>query len=154
MGMQIADAPCSLRRYLEQRSLVLERTAPATLLAAIVDWYQSVRAQDATPLEEDGDMLLLQWGTYDWGEGPTFQYNLTRQLVAATDDVDDQEIWQLGLTAHFNATEELAQLGSANQWCGSPSECYELRREIRTSPATQQTATERPMRVEITFGRV
>jgi hypothetical protein len=26
-------------------------------------------------------MLLFQWGTYDWGTGEHFGFNLTRQLI-------------------------------------------------------------------------
>lgn len=152
--MQIAESPDSLRKFLEQRSLALDRSAPVTLFAALIDWFESERAQDAAPIEEDGDMLLFQWGTYDWGDRPTFQYNLTRQLITSAVDVDDQQIWQLGLTAHYAPTARLTQLGSANRWCGSPSECDDLRERIRASAVTEQLAAEDPMRVEMTFDRV
>ena len=99
-------------------------------------------------------MLLFQWGTFDWGDGPTFHYNLTRQLVTGAVDVDDRQIYQLQFTAQYAPTARLTQLGSANRWCGSPSECDELREHIRASVATERIAAENPIRVEITFDRV
>ena len=152
--MQIAESPNSLREFLDQRSLALEQAALVTLFAALVDWFESERAHDAAAIEDDGDMLLFQWGTYDWGGGSTFSYNLTRQFATSAADPADQEIWQLGLTAHYDLTAQLTRLGSANRWCGSPSECDDLREHIRASPATGRVAAEDPLRVEITFERV
>ena len=36
-----------------------------------------------------GDMLLYQWGTYDWGAGESFEFDITRQLIFADDEDDD-----------------------------------------------------------------
>ena len=46
-------------------------------------------------------MLLHQWGTYDWGEGPSFQFDITRQLISVAGADDD--MWQLSVTLHFRA---------------------------------------------------
>ena len=45
--MQIAESADSLSEFLEQRYLVLERSNPVALCAALIDWYESERAQDA-----------------------------------------------------------------------------------------------------------
>jgi hypothetical protein len=53
--------------------------------------------------ETDGDMLLFQWGTYDWGMGKSFEIDLTRQTIDDLDDVDAQtdSMRQLHITLKF-----------------------------------------------------
>jgi hypothetical protein len=61
-------------------------TADLTLAQGVrlmLDFYRDVRAQ-GVDLDDDGDMLLFQWGTYDWdGAGRTFQCD-RRGLAAMT----------------------------------------------------------------------
>jgi hypothetical protein len=35
----------------------------------MIEFYVDVRADDVR-LDDDGDMFLFQWGTWDWGDGP------------------------------------------------------------------------------------
>ena len=58
-------------------------------------FYGSVRFDDVD-LAADGDMLLYQWGAYDWGEGESFEFDITRQLILGTGE--DEDIFQLSLT--------------------------------------------------------
>ena len=50
-------------------------------------FYASERC-DGCVLEEDGDMLLFQWGTYNWGDSTHFELNITRQLMPGGEDGD------------------------------------------------------------------
>jgi hypothetical protein len=56
-------------------------------------------------LEEDGDMMLYEWGIFDSGMGPSFQFGLTRQFIRSGDSSDDA-ITQLRLVIHFDTTDE------------------------------------------------
>jgi hypothetical protein len=52
-------------------------------------------------------MLSFQWSSYGWGEGSSFEYNLTRQLIINSGvDRDDDAFWQLSLTLHFEPGSE------------------------------------------------
>jgi hypothetical protein len=68
-----------------------------------------------------GDMLLFQWGTYDWhdGKGPSFQFELARQFVIAGFEPDraDDAIWQLRVTLHYAPSDATAAVGDGNRWC-------------------------------------
>lgn len=66
-------------------------TSPDAGLRALIDFYANVRADGCDP-EADEDMLLFQWGTYDWGEGERFEIDLVRQVMV------NEAIWQLHLT--------------------------------------------------------
>lgn len=63
----------------------------------MLDFYRDVRTQGCD-LDDDGDMLLFQWGTYDWdGTGPTFQCDITRQFIKAGSEGDDGQTQHLQL---------------------------------------------------------
>ena len=62
---------------LQQRDLTL-----ADGCEAVFDFYRDLRPRGHVfEQEKSSDMLLFQWGTYDWGMGEHFEFNLTRQLV-------------------------------------------------------------------------
>lgn len=43
-------------------------------------------------------MLLFQWGTYDWGHGPHFEVDLTRELIRhGAEDVGSREDGQVSI---------------------------------------------------------
>ena len=95
-------------------------------------FYKDVRADDVD-LESDGDMLLFQWGTYDWGSGPMFEVDVTRQLIRGTGEDDD--IWQLHLTYRFAPSEALRAIGKGDRWCPRPGEIVLFREFIVAHPA-------------------
>src|SRR5690554_5476422 len=69
-------------------------TSPDAGLRALIDFYANVRADGYDP-GADEDMLLFQWGTYDWGEGERFEIDLVRQVMV------NEAIWQLHLTYRY-----------------------------------------------------
>ena len=117
----------------------------------MVRFYVDERA-DGVDIDQDGDMLLFQWGTYDWGEGPSFQYGIVRQLMPTDDDDDDDDIWQLSLTAHFAPADEARTLGDGERWCSSPDDVEEFLDFVRQHPATIYADGHPPSRVELTLG--
>jgi hypothetical protein len=100
-------------------------------------------------LDEQGDMLLFQWGTYDWGDGPSFEYNITRQLIVAGHDEPDDAIWQLLLTVRYNPDVQNADIESGNRWCEHPSQVDTLLQFVETSEATAYARNAEPTGVEL-----
>ena len=70
-----------------------------------------------TPFEEftssNADMLLFQFGCYDWGEGEFFELDVTRQLSGEP----DSPIEQLHCTISYPVNDSLLKLGEDNFWC-------------------------------------
>ena len=95
-------------------------------------FYCESRAIDAVPLEDDGDMLLYQWGTYDWGDSSHFEVNLTRQFILQ--DGEDQDIWQLLLTYCFPPQEVSIPKTSGERWCHNPSDVPSFSDFVLNSP--------------------
>ena len=85
-------------KRLEAAGVTLNALTPAAGFEALLAFYGEERAEGCDP-DQDGDVLLFQWGTNDWGDGPEFEVDITRQLI---DDMDD-EPRQLALTFEFDA---------------------------------------------------
>jgi len=97
-------------------------------------------------IDEDGDMLLFQWGTGSWHSG-LFGYGLTRQFIAA--DAEDDDIWQLSVTSLFSSSSETAACGSGDRWCHRPSDLDEFTRFVESVPATEVVSRLQPTRIEV-----
>lgn len=136
---------------------------PMTLrigVTAMLDFYEQQR------VETESDTLLFQWGTYDFGEGPSFQFGIARQVerpVEGQDDDDDEEdsgqhhpeddleLWQLQLTLFLPPSPRLKLLGQAARWCASPGELAAFREWISGTPLFQTLADETGVTFELRY---
>jgi hypothetical protein len=91
---------------------------PERLFAAVFEFYETIRL-DNSSLEEDGDMLLFQWGSYDWGHGLNFELDLTRQSIPFGEE--DPPICQLQCTYRFDPA-QISEIPAGNRWCHQPNE--------------------------------
>jgi len=104
---------------------------PERLFAALFDLYKTIRLDD-TSLDEDGDMLLFQWGSYDWGHGLNFELDLTRQSIPF--GLEDPPIQQLHCTYRYDPA-QIGEISAGNKWCHQPSELSEFRSFVLGSEA-------------------
>jgi hypothetical protein len=136
-------------KRLEAVGLSLDALTPAAGVEAMLAYYAEERA-DGCPLDEDGDMLLFQWGTHDWGDGPAFEVSIVRQLIAAGDE--DEEPRQLDLRFRLAPPAGAATPGGS-RWCASPDELAAFRRFIARSAALAAVGALVPASVELRYGR-
>src|SRR3982750_2345731 len=94
-----------------------EQLTPRAAIAAMCDFYAQQRAEGAE-LDQDGDMLLYQWGVYGWDGPEMFEVDITRQFMITGED----EPHQLQLICYFQPTDALRKINASNQWCPSPDE--------------------------------
>ena len=127
------DAQQEFRAFLSRRGLAVATLDVAGGSAAMLDFYQDHRPADCAQIP-DGDILLFQWGTYDWGQGEHFQLDLTRQLILS-DDAEDENIRQLSLTFLFDPVDELRALGAGNAWCDTVQALPKFRADVGGSAA-------------------
>jgi hypothetical protein len=123
-------------------------SAPAAI-DAMARFYAGERL-DGVDIDNDGDMLLFQWGAYD---SDVFSYDITRQVIVGNDDeeVEDEDMWQLSLTLEYPANEELATLPPGNRWCLNPGQVGALRAFIAGHASSTYLAGRHPSRVSLTF---
>lgn len=124
------------------------------LVAFMLVWYSTSRVE-GVDLDADGDTLLFQWGTYDWGSGPTFQIDITRQLIGVPDgNHDDGAMWQLSSTLHYSIGPDATATGAGDRWCYSPADVGAFDEYIQGTAAAAFARSRRADRVEVHFGEV
>jgi hypothetical protein len=136
---------------LEVAGLALATLTPVVGIEAMLDYYAEERF-DGCVLKRDGDMLLFQWGVYDWGAGPAFEIDITRQLIDRNDE--ETEPQQLSLRFCFDAVLYPEGLKASNEWCRSTRKLGDFRAFISRSGAIQAVDEQLPAKVELRFNRV
>lgn len=121
------------QRYLAGRGESVQNITPSRALELVLAFYKEVRAEGCD-VAADQDMLLFQWGTYDWGEGEHFEVDLARQFIFG--DGEDEDIWQFHVMFRFAPSEQLSQLGSGDRWCKSLEDLPEFTSFVRGHPVT------------------
>jgi hypothetical protein len=134
--------------FVASRTKTLTSLKPNDGISAMFDFYRSVRAEKCH-IEDDGDMLLFQWGTYTTLKGERFTYDITRQLII--EGSDDENFWQLGLTFEFPSVSELTSIGNGNRWCSSPDELSSFEGFVVAHPATAAVSSRRDGEVKLTY---
>jgi hypothetical protein len=135
-------------KRLEVAGRSLDTLTPSAGVDAMLAYYAEERAERC-PFEGERDMLLFQWGTYDWGAGPAFEVDITRQLIRT--DTKEKEIWQLRLVFRFEPSVGVAA-GERNRWCRSLDELAAFRTFITKSAALKAVAQQCPASVELLYG--
>lgn len=142
MGLFSRQAETCFLERLAREGHSLDSLTPATGFELMFRFYAEERFDDGI-VEDDGDLLLFQWGCYDWdGTGAKFELDLTRQL--ACEGGEDENILQLRLVFRFPADDETRSLGSGNRWCHSPNELTSFRRFVTNSQPFRTLAEREP----------
>ena len=63
--------------------------------------------------DENADMLLFQYGLYDWGNGKNLEIDFVRQLLK------NDNIIQIHITVKIPYAENLSNIGSYEEWYNS-----------------------------------
>lgn len=74
--------------------------------------FAEIEADDAAA---EGEGLLVQYGTYNWGAGKNFELDFTRQFTYE-EDGEYAGMAQLHCTLRFKPKRKLRKLGHANLW--------------------------------------
>lgn len=122
------------------RGLDLRSSTPREGIQAMLEFHAATAC-----LTCSDDMLLYQWGIYDWGAGRHFELNITRQFIEAELE-DDDAISQLSLTYRYQPSAKLEALEASNCWeDGSPN----FRQFIFESASFMAVADTKPEQLEL-----
>ncbi|MFG6459168.1 hypothetical protein [Roseateles sp. BYS96W] len=139
-------------KFLESRKLRTASLRPHELVLAALDFFVSTRATGLDS-EPGSDMLLYQWGVFDFGRGEFFEFDLTRQFISDGHS-GDEAFSQLRCTAYFSPTPELRAIPSANRWCKSRADAGEFKKFILGSRAYAAVENRVAAKVVAEWGRV
>ncbi len=148
MPVPIQDAKRQFEELARRSGRDFASIAPADGIALMRAFYDDVRFGGLVD-ESCADMLLYQYGTYDWGDGEEFVYDITRQLSLA--DADGQELWQLSLRFTFAPTQALRALGEADRWCNAHDEAPAFGSFLERCPAYAEVGRATPRGVTLKF---
>lgn len=140
--MRPSESASVFRDRVTRSGLSVEDLTPAEAVAQMLAFYREVRAENCVA-DEEGDMLLFQWGTYDWGDGKTFQVEFTRQFIEPGDE-DEEGMSQLSLTLRYSPTDALHELGSGDHWCESPAEAEAFQEFVLANEAYRAVVVLKP----------
>ena len=123
-------------------------------LAQVLLFYKNVKF-DALPTTADGDMLLFQYGTYNWqGTGATFQADFTRQFIHHS-TTQDNEMSQLSLTFHYPVVATTGIFGAANEWLKrGDAGLTAWKQFVQGTEVYQQLELAKPIRVDLAWSMV
>ncbi len=145
------NSKAELEKRIGQSGIAVSALTPVQAVRLALDFYTEVRA-DGCELDEDGDMLLFQWGTYDLGQGRAFQFDITRQFIVSEDEDDNAAISQLSLRFHFMPSAQLDAIKGGNRWCGGLEELADFEVFIIASDAYRAVQASLPSKVTLGYG--
>ena len=146
--MLSTDALDVLQERLRAAQLSLETLPVHEGVAAMASFYRDERADDVD-LEDDGDMLLVQWGPQVIrGQTSSFVVDVTRQFMSPE---QDGEVVQLSLRFSFPLDAGLEEIASDNQWFETPDDVDEVEALVRSREVFEVVARRTDARVTLTF---
>ena len=151
--MRPDTAKSEFESFVAQQGSKIAELRPSRGLHLMIEFYRQVRAEGVLELEEDGDTLLYEWGTFDWGNGNYFQVGMTRQFVDAALEGDDA-ISQLRLIFRFPPTEDLIRLKHGDRWCDQPKWLSEFETYVWGSEVQDALSTAMPEAVDLVYTRI
>jgi hypothetical protein len=123
-------APKEFEMRVTKEGLQIQQLTLNEGIRLMFEFYREMRA-DKCPLDEDGDMLLFEWGTWNFVNPRRFQIALTRQFIRPSGE--DEDISQLRLLFRFDPSTESEALADGNRWCHTPDGLAEFERFVRES---------------------
>lgn len=148
--MKPVESPVAFKSFIASQGISISSCTPRQGVEQMFAFYQSKKPAGCDG--PDGDMLLFQWGTFDWGNGRHFELNITRQFIEESLQ-DDDAISQLSLTFRFNPTLELEDLSEGSRWCTGPSE-FSLVKDFALSSVPFLAVADQPAAVELVHSYV
>jgi hypothetical protein len=130
--MKPATSKKELQALLKRQGLDSKKLTARNVMETMLAFYTNQRAEGCD-VTQYGDMLLYQWGIYDWDRGGPkfFLFDITRQFVLG--EGEDDDTFQLMFTLHYPVTLEVQSIKAGNRWCHSPQQISEFETFIRNS---------------------
>lgn len=150
--MHPATSASFLQDFLSERGLSVSSLTPKQLVDVSLAFFQKVPASGLSQVRES-DMLLFQWGVFNWGQGERFQLDITRQFIES-ESMGDDGMSQLRLTAYFAPTKALREIKVSNRWCETKKQLEKFANYIATSEAFLAVRNAKPIEVTMAWHKV
>lgn len=124
------------QKFVAARGRSLEGVTPAEAVELLIAFYKEQGCETCDARENEGDMLVWDFGVYDWGEGEQFVVTVARQFVVVEQLEDEGETFdvdvvsQMSMTFMDEADDSRWDLGMGQFWCTSEAEIEAWRGQI------------------------
>src|SRR5262245_56106917 len=88
-------AGIALEFFARDQGVALRRLDAQGVAKLMLEFYRSVPVSGLVP-EAEADMLLVQWGVFDFGHGEWFEFDVTRQFL----ELDTTEPYREGFAEY------------------------------------------------------
>lgn len=133
---------------LKQSNLDFEKLTTKEFIEQGLSFYKNTRIK-GVHFNEDGDMLLIQWGIYSLEGTKQFQFDITRQFIESANN-EDSQMSQFHLTLIYPAMHFL-EVENGNEWFDHPNLSFEIRSLIENLPFYPKILEINPTIREIIF---
>ncbi|GAB2940871.1 hypothetical protein GCM10027048_01590 [Hymenobacter coalescens] len=101
--------------------------------------------------DEDKDMLLFQYGVYNWGDekGEHFSFEIARQFILDKDD----EFYQLHFSLIFDP-KDFKECDSYNRWSSEFQSLEDWMKDIKASQGYKLAQTVKPIDYSISLDKI
>ena len=146
------EAKAAFEQFVTDAGLELTGLTAEVGIRTMLAFYTEVAAEGCEP-ENDGDMLLYQWGRFHPEDGGMLYLDITRQFIVPDDEHDD--ITQLSLAFIFaHLPSDPLELGPPTRWCYSQAELPEFDAFIQGSAPFALLRRRHPDRVTLDYQHV
>lgn len=120
----------AFERRIASTGTEFSQLTPRIGFECMLQFYASVEAEGCD--EPSADMLLFEWGTYDWGDGDHFELSISRQFIEIGEE-GEPEISQLQLVFKYPSSDAQESLSAGNRWCDSRSDVQKFKQFVDAS---------------------
>jgi hypothetical protein len=123
--------------------------SPDVALISMLEFYKN-HSMKSKKENGDDDMLLFQYGLYDWdGNGERFELNLTRQIA----DQTKEEYYQIMVTINYEAT-VIGKIESFTLWSIDHPILEEWEKQIMNTEGFKRASSALPLGYKVTMVKV
>jgi hypothetical protein len=151
--MKTIDALKEFHSRILQAGKTVDALTLSQGIGFMFDFYRDVRASGCR-IKDDGDMLLYQWGTYEFDKPRSFSCDITRQFIHTGFWGGGDGMSQLSLTFHFTPSAESDAFKSGNKWCETPETIKSFEDFLVVNPPYVRFHDVQPDRVTLNYDRV
>ena len=138
--------PSRAKKFLKKELGTIQN--PQQALDGFISFFHKYKIKAELEHEEE-DMLLYQYGTYNWdGKGDNYEFNLTRQFEIPNDD----EFYQVSLTL-FYQPELAGATGDDNSWSTDFEDIENWISHIKSTIGFKKVAGIKPDKIAIELRR-
>ena len=135
--------------FIEGKGLRPESLSLSSFPQLFFDYYSDVRFGELAG-EEDSDLLLFQYGIYNWGEGRFFELDFTRQYYQSFPEDESHSIYQQRFTFYFSP-EHFVEVPAFNVWSNETDDLDRFQETITASAGFKAAMQYHPTKFETTI---